>query len=216
MGQAEAGAPKITAMSIVNPEDIRQLLAMDQIFEFISGKYGHPPNWTRPQGFISLSKIILEQQVSLASANAHFNKLNDYLHEFSPENMLKLSDGEMRDCQISRQKTIYLRTLSAAILQGELNLEKLPELNESEIRKQLKALKGIGDWTADIYLMFCLQAKNIFPVGDIAVVNTVRELTDAKTKDEIVLLAERWKPFQSLAVYFLWHYYLKKRNRPSG
>lgn len=203
-------------MRIVNPEDIRQLSEMDQIFAFITAQYGHPPDWKRPQGFVSLSRIILEQQVSLASANAHFLKLNAYLHEFTPESILKLSDGEMRDCQISRQKAIYLRTLSDAILQGELNLEKLPELSESEIRKQLKALKGIGDWTADIYLMFCLQAKNIFPVGDIAVVHTVRELTDAKTKDEIVLLAEKWRPYQSLAVYFLWHYYLKKRNRSSG
>ena len=73
----------------------------------------------------------------------------------------------------------------------------------------------IGDWTTDIYLMFCLQSKDIFPIGDIAVVNTVKELSDAKTKEEIILLAEKWKPFRSLAVYFLWHYYLNKRNRPS-
>ena len=96
---------------------------------------------------------------------------------------------------------------------GDVDLEELPKLNETEIRKQLTSIKGIGDWTTDIYLMFCLQSKDIFPIGDIAVVNTVKELSDAKTKEEIILLAEKWKPFRSLAVYFLWHYYLNKRNR---
>lgn len=202
-------------MNIVNPLNIEQLINKDQIFAFIRDKYGIPPNWSRPQGFISLSRMILEQQVSLASANAHFIKLNSYLDGFTPSNILSLTDEEMRTCQISRQKAKYLRALSTAILTEELNLEELQELNEHEIRKQLTAIKGIGHWTTDVYLMFCLQAHDIFPIGDIALVNTVKELTTAKTTDEIMLLAERWKPFRSLAVYFLWHYYLKKRNRPS-
>lgn len=202
-------------MNIVNPKHIEQLTNDHKIFALINEKYGTPPNWTRPQGFISLSKIILEQQVSLASANAHFLKLNSYLDEFTPSNILKLTDEEMRNCQISRQKTTYLRALSTAIISGDINLEELPTLNETEIRKQLTSIKGIGDWTTDIYLMFCLQSKDIFPIGDIAVVNTVKELSNAKTKEEIILLAEKWKPYRSLAVYFLWHYYLKKRNRPS-
>ena len=202
-------------MNIVNPLNIEQLINKDQIFAFIRDKYGIPPNWSRPQGFISLSRMILEQQVSLASANAHFIKLNSYLDGFTPSNILSLTDKEMRTCQISRQKAKYLRALSTAILTEELNLEELQELNEHEIRKQLTAIKGIGHWTTDVYLMFCLQAHDIFPIGDIALVNTVKELTTAKTTDEIMLLAERWKPFRSLAVYFFWHYYLKKRNRPS-
>lgn len=202
-------------MNIVNPEHIKQLTNAHNIFASINENYGTPPNWTRPQGFISLSKIILEQQVSVASANAHFLKLNTYLVEFTPSNILKLTDEEMRSCQISRQKTRYLWALSTAIINGELDLEELPKLNEKEIRKQLTSIKGIGDWTTDIYLMLCLQSKDIFPIGDIAVVNTVKELSDAKTKEEIILLAEKWKPFRSLAVYFLWHYYLNKRNRLS-
>ncbi len=200
-------------MNIVNPRHIKQLTNTNKIFAFINEKYGTPPNWTRPQGFISLSKIILEQQVSLASANAHFIKLNNYLTEFTPTNILKLTDDELRSCQISKQKTRYLRALSTAILNGDVDLEKLPKLNKTEIRKQLTSIKGIGDWTSDIYLMFCLQSKDIFPIGDIAVVNTIKELTDAKTKEEIILCAEKWKPYRSLAVYFLWHYYLNKRNR---
>ena len=118
--------------------------------------------------------------------------------------------------QVSRQKSKYLRELSTAILNNHIDLDELPNLSEAEIRKQLTGIKGIGNWTVDIYLMFCLQAKDIFPIGDIAVVNTMKELTTAGTKEEVITLVERWKPLRSLATYFLWHYYLIKRNRKSS
>src|SRR5436190_4678881 len=118
---------------IVNPKDIQQLIGRDKLFAKIHKQYGAPPNWSRPQGFISLSKIILEQQVSLASANAHFLKLRNYLKDFTPHEILSLSDQEMRECQISRQKSKYLRELSAAILDGRMDLENLQSLEESEI-----------------------------------------------------------------------------------
>ena len=198
-------------MDIVNEEDIRELVKIDTIFASINEKYGQPPNWTRPPGFASLSKIILEQQVSLASANAHYLKLSNYLKGFTPNNILKLSDEEMRICQISRQKAGYLRALSDAVHNDGLDLEELSILEDEEVRKRLTNIKGIGNWTADIYLMFCLQSKNIFPAGDIAIINTVKEFTEARTKEEIILVAQRWKPFQSLAAFFLWHYYLNKK-----
>ena len=198
--------------SIVNEKDILVLVKKDRTFADIYNKYKSPPNWSRPPGFITLSKIILEQQVSLASAKAHFLKLNSYIKEFTPAEILKLNDEEMRACQISRQKAKYLRGLSIAILNKDINLNKLHKSDEAEIRKQLTAIKGIGNWTTDIYLMFALQAKDIFPIGDIAVVNTIKELTAAKTKKEIILLSEKWKPLRSLATYFFWHYYLEKRN----
>ncbi len=200
-------------MDIVNEEHISKLTKSHPVFAFIKEKYGIPPNWIRSQGFISLAKIILEQQVSLASANAHFIKLNDYLDEFTPENIVKLTDDEMRVCQISRQKATYLKALSTAIINGEIGLEVLDTLDEASVRKQLTAIKGIGTWTADIYLMFCLHAKDIFPIGDIAVINTVKELCTVHTKEDIVQLAEQWKPYRTLATYFLWHYYISKRNR---
>lgn len=198
---------------IVNKSDIKILTASYKLFSKIKNKYGTPPNWQRPQGFISLSKIILEQQVSLASAEAHFNKLNNYIKEFAPAEILKLSDAEMRACQISRQKTMYLRELSNAVINKVLIFEELPKLNPEEVRKKLTSIKGIGDWTTDIYLMFCLQSKDIFPLGDIALINTIKELTKVKTKSGIFRLTQKWKPHRSLAAYFLWYYYLKKRNR---
>ena len=201
--------------NIVNQTDITQLIIKDKLFGIINEKIGSPPNWTRPQGFISLSRIILEQQVSLESANAHFLKLNEYVSEFTPEKINMTNDEEMRSCQISRQKTKYLRTLSNEILSGNLTLEDLPGLTQTEVKDKLTRIKGIGDWTADIYLMFCLHAKDIFPVGDIAVITTVRELCDLKTKEEIIRKSDDWKPHRSLATYYLWHYYLTKRNRNS-
>jgi DNA-3-methyladenine glycosylase II len=198
---------------IVNTAEISTLLKCDPVFETIHTLYGPPPNWNRPEGFISLSRIILEQQVSLQSAKAHFNKLNSFLPAFTPGEIVKLTDEEMRLCQISRQKSLYLRALSAAILERKIDLKKLSELPLDEVRHQLKRLKGIGDWTVDIYLVFCLQAKDIFPAGDIAVINTIKELTGLTTKEEMVTYSEKWKPYRSLATFYLWHYYLCKRGR---
>ncbi len=201
---------------IVNEADVKILIKKDKIISAIYDQYQSPPNWSRPPGFITLSKIILEQQVSLASANAHFVKLNSYLKAFTPAEILKLTDDEMRNCQISRQKSKYLRELSTAIRHHQIDLESLQDLEDPDIRKQLTAIKGIGNWTTDIYLMFALQAKDIFPVGDIAVVNTMKALTSTTTKDEMIQFAERWKPLRSLATYFLWHYYLENRKKKPG
>ena len=198
---------------IVNNNDIQALVSSHNLFLKIKDQYGIPPNWQRPQGFISLSKIILEQQVSLASAEAHFNKLNSYVKEFSPKEILKLSDEELRTCQISRQRAKYLRELSNAIINKDLIFDELPKLSVDDVRKKLTSIQGIGNWTTDIYLMFCLQSKDIFPLGDIALINTIKELTKVKTHSGIVRITQKWKPHRSLAAYFLWYYYLKKRNR---
>lgn len=198
---------------IVNPADTELLLSLDPTLAAIRDRWGIPPGWSRPPGFVSLAKLILEQQVSLASAAAHFAKLEAYIGDFTPENLLRLSDEEFRSCQISRQKTVYLKGLSEAIVGGKLDLEGLAQLEEPEVHAALTALKGIGNWTADVYLMFCLQAKNVFPIGDVAVVNTIKELYDLHDREEMVALAQKWAPYRSLAVYFLWHHYLEKRRR---
>lgn len=198
---------------IVNQKDVEFLLEKDKIIREIYASYGSPPNWERSPDFISLSKIILEQQVSLSSAKAHFERLNAYLKEFNPENILKLSDKEMRNCHISWQKAKYLRNLSEAINNQELILNELIGLDEPRIRARLTSIKGIGNWTADVYLLFCLQHKDIFPIGDIAVVNTIKKLYEVSTREEILLIAETWKPYRSLATYFMWHHYLSVRGR---
>ena len=198
---------------IVNKSDIRKLTSSHKIFSFIKNKYGTPPNWQRPGGFISLARIILEQQVSLASAEAHFIKLNNYLPKFSPSEILKLTDEEMRACQISRQKAEYLRALSQSVIKKELNFDEFSEMDSVDVSKRLTSIKGIGNWTTDIYLMFCLQNKDIFPLGDIALITTIKELTNIKSEEGIIRFTKKLKPLRSLAAYFFWYYYLKKRKR---
>lgn len=200
-------------MKIVNERDIKKLTSSHNIFSKIKDTYGIPPNWQRPEGFTSLCKIILEQQVSLESGEAHYKKLNNYLPNFSPAEILKLNDKEMKECQISRQKASYLRALSQAILNKKLDLNRLSLMNIEEARKILTRIKGIGNWTTDIYLMFCLQAKDIFPAGDIALITTIKELTRIRSHEGVLRFTNRLQPYRSLAAYFLWYYYLKKRNR---
>lgn len=198
---------------IVNQKDLEFLLDKDEIIREIYSLYGAPPNWERSADFISLSKIILEQQVSLASAKAHFERLNAYIKEFTPEHILQLSDEEMRNCHISWQKAKYMRNLSEAIVNGDLVLEQLVGLDEPAVREKLTSIKGIGNWTADVYLLFCLQHRDIFPIGDIAVVNTIKSLYKVTSREEILEISAQWKACRSLATYFMWHHYLCKRGR---
>jgi DNA-3-methyladenine glycosylase II len=192
-----------------------QLANKDRQLRQIIDIHGYPPVWTRSQRFSSLVHIILEQQVSLASAKAAFLKLKEYIGRVTPQKILQLSDEELRTCYFSRQKTIYVRQLAQAIDSGQLRLSELRHLPDDAVRAELKKIKGIGDWTADIYLLFALQRCDIFPVGDLAMVNAFKEVKGlaAKTGNEkIVLLAENWRPYRSIATHLLWHHYIKSRN----
>ncbi|MDL2141391.1 MULTISPECIES: DNA-3-methyladenine glycosylase [Flavobacterium] len=188
------------------------LSARNPVFLDIIDKYGLPPIPKRPQGFATLVLLILEQQVSIDSAKATFLKIKAYT-TCSPENMVELSDEEFRNLGVSRQKTKYIKILSEAVLSKELDIESLATKSAKEVREELIKLKGIGNWTIDIYLMFCLQEPDLIPLGDIAVVNTIKELLDIHDKKEMEIHAEQWSPYRSYATYLLWHYYLNKRNR---
>lgn len=198
---------------IVDPRDIAALKRKDELFARISERYGDPPRWKRRPGFVSLCRIILEQQVSLESAKAHFAKLRSCLPSFAPEAILGLSDAQMRLCQVSRQKAGYLRALSEAVLERRLVFSVLGRQDPSLTEQQLMAVKGIGRWTADVYSMFCLQSKDVFPFGDIAVMSAAVELHPGSERIDIERLSERWRPYRSLAAYFFWHYYLSSRGR---
>ena len=194
-------------------EAISYLLKKDAVFEQINQQYGIPIQPKRPQGFETLVLLILEQQVSIDSAKATFNKLKSAISDFSVENVFAFSEENFRTCGVSRQKTKYIKALAEAILSKELDLESLAFKDVEVVRQELIKIKGIGNWTIDIYLMFCLESLDIIPLGDIAVVNTMKELFDIHTKKEMEIYAQKWKPYRSVATYFLWHYYLQKRGR---
>ena len=192
---------------------IAYLLKQDAVFEKISQQFGFPIQPKRPQGFQTLVLLILEQQVSIDSAKATFNKLKNAIPDFVPEKVVVFSDEDFRVCGVSRQKTKYIKALAEAVLSKELDLESLAFKDADVVRQELIKIKGIGNWTIDIYLMFCLESLDIIPLGDIAVVNTMKELLDIHTKEEMESYAQKWKPYRSVATYFLWHYYLEKRDR---
>jgi DNA-3-methyladenine glycosylase II len=192
---------------------INYLSEKDPIFKTIIDQYGIPVIPSRPQGFETLSLLILEQQVSIDSAKATYLKLRNRVQDFQPQNLLSLPDEEYRNCGVSRQKTKYIKCLSEAILDKQIILESLPNKTAKEVREELIKIKGIGNWTIDVYLMFCLQEKDIIPLGDVAVVNAIKELLNIQDKYEMEIYAQNWAPYRSMATFLLWHHYLKKRNR---
>ncbi|MGL2986995.1 DNA-3-methyladenine glycosylase family protein [Flavobacterium sp. RSSA_27] len=194
-------------------EPFSLLIQQEPVFKTIVENYGLPTIPQRPEGFETLVLLILEQQVSIDSAKATFLRLKELVKSFYPETVAQLSDEQIKAVGVSRQKTTYIKALAAALLSKELVLEELSSLSAAEVREQLIKIKGIGHWTIDIYLMFSLQAPDLLPLGDIAVVTTFKELFNLHEKGEMESHAQSWKPYRSYATYLLWHHYLRKRNR---
>ncbi len=191
------------------------LAKKDTALKTIIDKHGLPPMWIRPAIFQTLILTILEQQVSLASAYAAFKQLKKKIGYVTPKKILALTDEELRACYFSRQKTIYVKELAKAITLKKINLKKLSSLTDEEIRNTLKQVKGIGDWTVDVYLMHALQRCDLFPLGDIALVNSLKEakqLNHAASKEEMLAIAENWRPYRTVASMILWHAYIQKRG----
>lgn len=193
----------------------RAVAEKDAALAGIINTIGYPPLWVRPNTFATLVLTILEQQVSLQSAFAAFTKLKEKIKIISPQRVLQLTDEELRQCYFSRQKIGYVRGLARALESKEISLKKLYFLPDDEVRQQLKSLKGIGDWTVDIYLIHALHRTDIFPIGDLALVKAMMEikgLPPHTTKEELVKLSEPWKPYRTLATMLLWHYYIQKKG----
>jgi len=195
------------------------LAQADEDLAAIINAHGYPPMWSRPNSFETLVHIILEQQVSLASALSALNKLKERVQELTPARVLLLTDEEFRACYCSRQKTSYIKYLAEALLSGQLNLAHFDEMPDEQIRAQLVALKGIGNWTADVYLMFVLQRADIFPIGDLAAVNALKRIKHLPvdiTKEEIITIAGQWRPYRTVATMLLWHFYLSSPKPHPG
>ena len=193
----------------------KKLSKTDDDLKHIFETYGTPPLWKRDAEFATLVHIILEQQVSLASALSAFNKLKEKLGEITPENVLKLTDEELKECYFSRQKTVYVRELAKAISSGDLDLKKLEKLSDSDAKNELKKIKGIGDWTSDIYLLMAMLRTDVMPKGDLALHIAYKKLMKsehAPNSDEFQIIAEKWKPFRAVAARLLWHFYLSEKN----
>jgi DNA-3-methyladenine glycosylase II len=187
--------------------------AMAMVFE----RYGYPPLWARQPGFATLVHIILEQQVSLASANAAFERLKVRLSGtgIAPGTFLTLDDVDLSQIGFSRQKMTYVRHLATALIEGSFDLEALNHLSDDAVRTEMTKLKGIGHWTADIYLSECLLRPDILPKGDIAMLEAFKVLRGLATRpDHETFLegTEHWRPWRSVGARMLWHYYLSSKK----
>ena len=190
---------------------IAHLVKIDPDLAKIIADYGPPPLWAREPGFPTLIQIILEQQVSLASAKAAFTRLVDRAGQLTPQRFLEFSDPELKAIGFSRQKTRYGRALSQAILQGILNLDNLAAMSDEAARGALIRIKGIGPWTAEIYLLMALLRPNIWPTGDLALVKAIQEVKRLPVKPTaaaFIELGNPWQPWRAVAARILWHYYL--------
>lgn len=190
-----------------------RLASGDRHLAHVVERFGPPPLWSREPGFATLLQIILEQQVSLASAKACFDRLSDRAG-VTPLGVLRSTDEELRADGFSRQKASYARDLAEAVLEHRIDLAALARLSDEEVRAALTALKGVGQWTADIYLLMALGRPDVMPKGDIALHAAWEKLSQRPrpAADEFLLIAERWQPFRSVAARLLWHFYLSERN----
>ena len=192
----------------------RALAERDRDLARVLERHGPPPLWAREPGFHTLVLIILEQQVSLASARAAFGRLERLASPLTPRSLLALGDAELRAAGFSRQKTAYCRHLASLVSAGELDIEGLARLPDEEARAALLRVKGVGPWTADIYLLMALRRPDVWPTGDLALAaaaQEVKRLPARPTSAALDRLAESWRPFRAVAARLLWHHYLNRK-----
>ncbi len=184
----------------------------DKKIKDLVAEIGLPDLHFRKAGFETLVKIILGQQVSLASALSAYLKLKERTGRVTPKSVLSLSDEELKQCYFSRQKIVYVKAISLAILEKKINLQQLAFLNDESVIKQLTEIKGIGIWTAEVYLLQALRRTDVFPLGDLAAINALKEIFGISDKSLLVKEIEKYSPHKTSLLFLSWHYYLKKRN----
>jgi DNA-3-methyladenine glycosylase II len=211
---AGVSAPALTDESLAAA--VRELASQDPDLAAIVERIGHPPMWDRPPGFGTLVHIVLEQQVSLASAQAAFERLAAAVDPLAPAGFLALDDGELLAIGFSRQKAGYVRGLARALDSGALDLDRFESLPDDEAHRLLVEVKGIGPWTASIYQLMVLRRPDIWPVADIALATSVAEakgLAARPNAAQMEAIGSAWRPWRSVAARLFWHDYLKRRGR---
>jgi len=191
-------------------------LASEPVFAAILERAGAPRFRARRNGFETLLHIILEQQVSIDAAAAMFRRLNEECRPLTPAGFLVLDEATLRRCGFSRQKAAYGRGLAERVASGALDFARLAETPDDEALAELVALKGIGRWSAEIYLIFALGRNDVWPAADLGLqfgVAAALGLGDRLGERELRELGERWRPWRTVAACLFWQSYLHARNR---
>ncbi len=193
----------------------RELAARDPALRRILAAHGPPPMWERKPGFPTLIHIILEQQVSLASAAAMLKRLQQAIVPFAPQRFVEMGWTSVKALGLTRQKTEYCLHLAQAIVDNRIQLSRLGRMPDEDAKAALLQLKGIGSWSADIYLLMALRRADVWPAGDLALALTIKgleKLEHTPRADEMLKIAERWQPYRSVAARMLWQSYLAQRR----
>lgn len=194
-----------------------ELAARGPALGAVVATYGLPAFWRRPATFATLVLLVVEQQVSLASAKAVFDRMVDRLGgAVTPAALLAVTPDDLGQVGLTRQKQRYVRLLAEAVVEGSLDLAALAGMPDGEARARLLALTGIGPWTADVYLLSALGRPDMWPVGDRALQVGVAEVlgrTEIPDVVELEALGEPWRPVRAVAARLVWHHYLCRRNR---
>src|SRR5207302_8143385 len=174
-------------------------------------RHGAPPLWDRAPGFQTLVQIILEQQISLSAGRAAYGRLERLAGTVTPERVAALTEAELRGVGLTRQKSSYIRGIAQAIVAGEFDPSALAALDDDQARAALIELRGVGAWTADIYLLMALGRADIWPSGDLALVAAIREVKRMRflpSDDRVERITRGWSPWRAVAARVLWHHYL--------
>jgi DNA-3-methyladenine glycosylase II len=197
---------------------LRAVAELDRRDPHLAGvvrRWGPPPMWSLRPGFATLVRIILGQQVSQASANAVYDRLRAGLGRVTALRLAGVSPGALQNCGVTRQKADYLHNAARLVVSGELDLRSIAYLSDSAARQRLLDLRGVGPWSADVYLLMAAGRPDIWPDGDLALAEAakqVKQLRARPTPDRLRRLAATWRPWRSVAARILWHHYLSERR----
>jgi len=204
---------RLSKKSVV--ESAEYLAARDKDLARLLKADGVPPLWARRPGFSTLIQIILEQQVSLASGKAAHRRLVNNVVPFRPERFLEVGSSHLRALGVTRQKSGYCINVAEAILEDRLDLRALSRMDDAAVAESLTQVKGIGTWTAEIYLLMALRRPDVWPTGDVALINTmqkIKRLRKHPPERTQTRITDSWRPFRSVAARMLWHHYLSNKS----
>ena len=197
-------------------QGVAELCDRDEDLAHVVDRFGAPPLWARKPGFATLVRIVLEQQVSLSSAQATYERLRAELGSVTAQLVAQLRIADLRALGITRQKADYCSNLARLIVKGELDLRQIARADDTTARRRLCAIHGVGPWTADIYLLMALRRPDVWPDGDLALTEAARRIKRLRkrpTAERLRRITNRWKPWRAVAARMLWHFYLSERNR---
>ncbi len=192
---------------------VLELKQQDTRLRGIHERLGPPPLWRRPQTLATLVQVVLEQQVSLKSAQAVFDRISGSIGRVTAPNVIAMGESGLRQLGVTRQKAGYIVGLAQAVTEGRLRLASLRHKTDVQVRSELVALKGIGEWTANVYLLMALGRPDIWPEGDLALLSAMQTVCKLKQRPDPatgVRYANRWRPYRSVAARMLWHWYLNQ------